>query len=89
MFLGPVAGVMLADYWILRGRRIDLAALYVQGERSVYWYRWGFNWRAVLAFSLALVPNLPGFALKVNKTLDVPVGASYLLYVLRLSLCAL
>lgn len=80
VFLGPVAGVMLADYWILRKRRLDLAGLYGK-EESVYWYTWGFNWRAVLAFALALVPNLPGFALKVNAKLDIPVGASYLLYV--------
>lgn len=71
---------MLADYWILRKRRLDLAGLYGK-QGSAYWYSWGFNWRAILAFSLALVPNLPGFALKVNKTLNVPVGASYLLYV--------
>lgn len=70
---------MLADYWILRKRRLDLAGLYGK-KGSVYWYTWGFNWRAVLAFALALVPNLPGFALKVNSKLDIPVGASYLLY---------
>lgn len=69
---------MLADYWILRKRRLDLTALYGK-EGSVYWYTRGFNWRAVFAFTLALVPNLPGFALKVNNKLDVPVGASYLL----------
>ena len=36
--------------------------------------------RAVAAFTLALVPNLPGFVAKVNSNLDIPAGASYVLY---------
>ncbi|MGE7433113.1 NCS1 family nucleobase:cation symporter-1 [Kitasatospora sp. NPDC001175] len=45
--LGTVAGVLIADYWLLRRTHLDLAALYRQEGR--YWYHGGWNWRAVTA----------------------------------------
>lgn len=64
---------------------MSLPSLYYHPSRpsgsDVYWYTAGFNWRAILAFTLALVPNLPGFALKVNSDLNIPIGAKYLLLV--------
>src|SRR5690606_28021348 len=42
--LGSIAGVLIADYWILRKRELRLADLYrSDGEYA------GWNWRAVLA----------------------------------------
>jgi NCS1 family nucleobase:cation symporter-1 len=46
--LGTVAGILIADYWVLRGTRLWLADLYRRGGR--YWYTGGWNPRAVLAF---------------------------------------
>jgi nucleobase:cation symporter-1, NCS1 family len=46
--LGTVAGILIADYWILRRGRLDLADLYRGGGRC--WYDGGWNWRAVAAF---------------------------------------
>ena len=46
--LGTVAGILIADYWLLRGTRLHLADLYRRGGR--YWYTGGWNLRAVLAF---------------------------------------
>lgn len=44
----PLFGILAADYFVLRGRRIDTEALYqADGE---YWYRDGFNWLAVAAW---------------------------------------
>lgn len=54
--LGPIAGIMLADYYILRRTRLDAAALY--DARGPYA---GVNGRAVAALVLAVLPNLPGF----------------------------
>ncbi|MER5641425.1 NCS1 family nucleobase:cation symporter-1 [Kitasatospora sp. NPDC002227] len=48
--LGTVAGVLIADYWLLRRTGLDLAALYRQ--ESPYWYTAGWNWRAVTALLL-------------------------------------
>lgn len=45
--LGSIAGVLIADYWLVRRRRLALADLYLQdGE---YRYQRGWNWRAVAA----------------------------------------
>ncbi|WP_327352244.1 NCS1 family nucleobase:cation symporter-1 [Streptomyces sp. NBC_01304] len=48
--LGTVAGVMIADYWIIRRTVLDLADLYRPQGR--YWYAAGWNWRALLAFGI-------------------------------------
>lgn len=46
--LGTVAGILIADYWIIRRTVLDLVDLYTPGGR--YWYTAGWNWRAVAAF---------------------------------------
>ncbi len=44
-FLGPVAGIMICDYFIIRRRVLIVDDLYLRG--GVYEYSRGFNWRAV------------------------------------------
>ncbi|KAJ7932632.1 NCS1 nucleoside transporter family [Mycena leptocephala] len=76
IFLGPICGILLADFYVYRGRKLDIVGLYGK-EASPYWYTHGFNLRAIGAFILALIPNLPGFADKVNNKITVPIGATY------------
>ncbi|HEV2860865.1 MAG TPA: NCS1 family nucleobase:cation symporter-1 [Pyrinomonadaceae bacterium] len=57
--MGAIGGVMICDYWVLRRRRLDLAALFRPGGR--YSYTNGFNWRAVAALVIAIAPVVPGF----------------------------
>ena len=45
--LGSIAGVLIADYWIVRRRRLVLEDLY--RTRGAYRYAGGWNWRAVVA----------------------------------------
>jgi NCS1 family nucleobase:cation symporter-1 len=59
--LASFLAVMLFDYWLFRRGRLDLAGLYVPGERSPYWYSAGYNWRALVAVLCGVVPVLPGF----------------------------
>ncbi|MFF4649238.1 NCS1 family nucleobase:cation symporter-1 [Streptomyces sp. NPDC001380] len=47
--LGTVAGILIADYWLLRRTRLDLLDLYTPEGR--YWYAGGWNWRALTAFA--------------------------------------
>jgi NCS1 family nucleobase:cation symporter-1 len=45
--LGSIAGVLIADYWLVRNKRLALGDLYrTEGE---YTYARGWNWRAVAA----------------------------------------
>ncbi|MDH2392040.1 NCS1 family nucleobase:cation symporter-1 [Streptomyces sp. HNM0663] len=56
--LGTVAGILIADYWLLRRTRLELAGLYTEG--SVYWYSSGWNPRAVTAFAVGAVLAVGG-----------------------------
>ena len=57
--MGAIGGVLIADYWVLRGRTLSLPALFeLDGE---YAYQNGVNWRAMAALGLAIVPVVPGF----------------------------
>lgn len=56
--LGPLFGVIMADYWLLRKTRIDVPALYTERPDGVYHYRDGVNPRAMIAFAIAAVVSL-------------------------------
>jgi nucleobase:cation symporter-1, NCS1 family len=45
--LGSIAGVLIADYWLIREKRLVLGDLY--REEGTYTYARGWNWRAVVA----------------------------------------
>jgi NCS1 family nucleobase:cation symporter-1 len=65
--LGPIGGILIVDYFLLRGTRFDVDELYRRSGR--YWYRSGFNPVALAALVVAVLPNLPGF-LHVAGALD-------------------
>src|ERR1700720_2161233 len=58
--LGPIAGVMIADYFLLRHSRLKVDDLY--RRNGVYEYENGVNWRAVAALSTGVVVALMGLA---------------------------
>ncbi len=45
--LGSIAGVLIADYWLVRQKRLKLEDLYL--THGVYRYDRGWNWKAVAA----------------------------------------
>jgi NCS1 family nucleobase:cation symporter-1 len=45
--LGSIAGVLIADYWLVRKKELQIADLYK--TRGAYSYSGGWNWRAVVA----------------------------------------
>ena len=45
--LGSIAGVLIADYWLIRDKSLNLGDLY--REHGEYSYNGGWNWRAVVA----------------------------------------
>ena len=57
--LGPIAGILIADYFLLRRTELDLEGLY--RHDGPYRYTAGFNPAALVAFGAAVLPNLPGF----------------------------
>jgi NCS1 family nucleobase:cation symporter-1 len=57
--LGPIAGIMIADYWVVRRAQLNVGGLYAQD--GVYSYVRGWNPVALLAFAVPVLVNLPGF----------------------------
>ncbi|TMD13983.1 MAG: NCS1 family nucleobase:cation symporter-1 [Chloroflexi bacterium] len=56
--LGAIAGVLIADYWVIRQNRLKLADLYK--ENGIYSYTGGFNWRGIAALLIGGVLAVGG-----------------------------
>lgn len=67
---------MVTDYYIIKQRKLNLHEMYK--DHGIYWYTGGFNWRAFVAFGVAVGPLMPGFAKSIEPTLNV--GGSWKLY---------
>ena len=57
--LGPIAGLMIADYFVVRRGVLAVNDLYQRYGIYEYWH--GVNWIAIGAFALGVLPSLPGF----------------------------
>ena len=57
--LGPIAGILIADYYFIRRTQLDVDQLYL--ENGTYSYVNGWNIAAIVAFVLGVAPNVPGF----------------------------
>ncbi|MEK7485030.1 MAG: NCS1 family nucleobase:cation symporter-1 [Planctomycetota bacterium] len=70
--LGAIAGVMITDYWLVKRTHIVVDDLYRMD--GIYAYGGsGFNWRAITALILGILPNVPGFLQAAsNKAIQVP-----------------
>jgi NCS1 family nucleobase:cation symporter-1 len=57
--MGAIGGILICDYFLIRGRHLDVAALFKTD--GIYSYSRGFNWRAIVALVVAIAPVVPGF----------------------------
>ena len=63
--LGPIGGILVCDYFVIRRRVLNLPALY--DPHGEYRYQGGYNLRALIALVLAVAPNAPGFLINIGK----------------------
>ena len=62
--LGPIGGVLIADYFVYRRTKLNVSALYKpDGE---YRFTNGFSVVALISFAAGVLPSLPGFLVTVN-----------------------
>lgn len=69
-FIGPLFGILLVDFYLVKRRMIDVDSLYIADARSRYWYKNGWNMTAVYALIPAVlvgllitfIPSLKGLA---------------------------
>jgi NCS1 family nucleobase:cation symporter-1 len=71
LLLGACGGVLIADYFLVRHTRLDLAGLY--RREGPYWYVGGINPVAFIALAAGILPCLPGFAAAVGLVPVAPV----------------
>jgi NCS1 family nucleobase:cation symporter-1 len=62
--LGPVGGIMIADYFFIRKKNLVADDLYKHS--GSYSYTNGFNSKAVIALLCGIIPNIPGFLLQIK-----------------------
>jgi NCS1 family nucleobase:cation symporter-1 len=68
--LGPIGGILIADYFVLRKTTYDLSGLFHRD--GPYTYTGGVNPAAMAALVLAVLPNVPGFLQAAGFVSDVP-----------------
>ena len=75
---GPILGVMLADYFVIRRQYLDVQELYATGPGGRYWYQRGFNLAGLIA---VLAPGLVTMIwfLPMSWLIGLPTG--FLIYV--------
>src|SRR4029077_11197112 len=60
--LGPVAGIMVSDYFLIRKTELDVNSLY--HSEGIYHYTRGINPRAIVALVVGVAIALVGLAVK-------------------------
>ena len=69
--LGPIGGILIADYFVYRKKQLNLVALYqADGE---YRFTNGFSVVALVALILAILPNLPGFLAQISPSISASI----------------
>jgi len=76
--LGPIGGILIADYFVIRKCRLNLPDLY--RANGQYRFTSGFSLVALVALAAGILPSLPGFIVQVHPAAaaSVPVVLSQL-----------
>lgn len=84
-FLGPLFGIIIVDYYLVRRGHVEVDGLYREGAASAYWYRGGVNRRAVWVFGITaavsiIIALVPAFGVFAPFSWFVGAGLSGALY---------
>jgi NCS1 family nucleobase:cation symporter-1 len=88
-FIGPLFGVLIADYYLVRRQRVVVDDLFTMSPDGRYWYRKGYNPPAIIATAIgaviAVVPVLwtggPGMATVAQYSWFIGVAVALVAYV--------
>ncbi|PKU69876.1 purine-uracil permease NCS1 [Dendrobium catenatum] len=64
--IGPIGGIMIVDYYLVKGMELDVEELYKEDREGKYYYWGGYNLVAMAALVVGVLPALPGFLNKVG-----------------------
>lgn len=77
--LGPIGGIILADYYLVRNKKLCLNDLYSMSPNGEYYYSNGYNLAALVALVAGILPVVPGFLRKLGIAPAVS-GAFVMIY---------
>lgn len=79
IWLAPIAGILICDYWFVHKQVLDVAEMY--NPHGIYAYnKYGTNWRAAVSFFVGFVPLLPGFAKSITPSIAIGDGPVHFYY---------
>lgn len=86
-FIGPLFGILIADFYVVRKQVINVDDLYTMDKKGEYWYKDGYNTKAIYALIpsaivptlCVLIPNLQGLA---KYAWFIGMGMGYVTYIL-------
>jgi NCS1 family nucleobase:cation symporter-1 len=76
--LGPIGGILIADYFVCRRCKLNVTALYQSdGE---YRFTNGFSLVALISLVIGVLPSLPGFLVNINalSAARIPAALAHL-----------
>ncbi|KAK8081654.1 uracil permease [Apiospora saccharicola] len=80
VFLAPIMGVMVCDYFVLRRQKIKLTHLY-RPEGSDYWFAHGVNWRVIPCWVAGWAPTIGGLVVTARGDTNAPDAVHELYFV--------
>ncbi|KAK9461358.1 permease for cytosine/purines, uracil, thiamine, allantoin-domain-containing protein [Lipomyces oligophaga] len=77
IWLAPIAGIMICDFYCVHMQKLDTWALY--DSKGIYRYnKYGTNPRALVAWIVGWIPTFPGFLHSVNSNINVIIPMQHL-----------
>ncbi|MET9326677.1 NCS1 family nucleobase:cation symporter-1 [Tsukamurella sp. NPDC003166] len=85
--LGPLFGIVMADYWLIRRSKVNVPDLYCDLPDAPYYYRGGVNPRAVIALvptagAALLMAFVPAFHVVSNYSWFIGAALGAIVYLL-------
>ncbi len=86
-FIGPLFGILIADFYLVHKGQIVVDDLYTMSEKGRYWYTKGYNMKAVWTMiPAALIPILcvvvPAWQSAANYSWFIGMGLGLVIYTL-------
>jgi NCS1 family nucleobase:cation symporter-1 len=86
--IGPLFGVLIADYYLVRKQKVDIDAMFTMSPEGRYWYSKGYNPPAIIATAIgavvAVIPVLwshgPGMHTTAQYSWFIGMGLGFVTY---------
>jgi len=72
--IGPLYGIIIVDYYLIKKGKVDMASLYTESPKGLYWYQNGFNMKSIYTL-------IASGLLAIIATFVIPELANYALFI--------